>query len=304
MRECVDLEKYRITVFTPTYNRAKLLERVYKSLAKQADLSFIWLVVDDGSEDGTDVAVQSMIEEALFPIEYIYQKNGGKHRAYNTAVKNCKTEFFLILDSDDYLIPSAIETLKRYFGDLKRTSVSGIIGNIMDGKTQKIIGSKMPDIKYASGNELYQKYGLSGDTCRLYKTEILKKFLFPEIDGEKFVSENVVFDKIDGLYKMRVISEVLYVCEYQSGGYSSNIYKVHLDNPIGYAISLRSSFTSAVTWKKRMSYLILYIMWCRKMNLKIELESVQEKVYAVLITPIIGLFLLMKYPRFFFLHFK
>ena len=101
----------QITVFTPTYNREKLLWRVFESLQKQTDNNFRWLIVDDGSCDATGKAVALMMEKSAFNIEYIYQENGGKHRAHNTAVRKCQTEYMLILDSDDYLTKDAISVL-------------------------------------------------------------------------------------------------------------------------------------------------------------------------------------------------
>lgn len=45
------------TVFTPTYNRAHTLYRVYDSLVSQTFRDFEWFVVDDGSTDGTKTLV-------------------------------------------------------------------------------------------------------------------------------------------------------------------------------------------------------------------------------------------------------
>ena len=44
---------YKITVFTPAYNRAHTLEALYRSLQRQTFHNFEWLIVDDGSADGT-----------------------------------------------------------------------------------------------------------------------------------------------------------------------------------------------------------------------------------------------------------
>ena len=44
---------YKITVFTPTYNRAYIIEDLYRSLQRQTYTDFEWLVVDDGSADNT-----------------------------------------------------------------------------------------------------------------------------------------------------------------------------------------------------------------------------------------------------------
>ena len=47
-----------ITIFTPTYNRKKTLPKLYKSLKNQNDKDFEWLIVDDGSSDGTDKLIE------------------------------------------------------------------------------------------------------------------------------------------------------------------------------------------------------------------------------------------------------
>ena len=48
-----------ITVFVPTYNRGKLLERVYESLKVQTYRNFEWVIVDDGSTDDTTSIVET-----------------------------------------------------------------------------------------------------------------------------------------------------------------------------------------------------------------------------------------------------
>ena len=42
-----------LTVFTPTYNRAYILNQCYESLVRQSCKDFIWLIIDDGSTDNT-----------------------------------------------------------------------------------------------------------------------------------------------------------------------------------------------------------------------------------------------------------
>ena len=76
----------KLTVFTPAYNRAHTLPRTYESLKRQSCKEFIWLVVDDGSSDGTGELVRQWQQEKNgFEIRYVYQKNGGMHTAHNTA---------------------------------------------------------------------------------------------------------------------------------------------------------------------------------------------------------------------------
>ena len=102
----------KITVFTPTYNRAYIIEKLYHSLQRQTFKDFEWIVVDDGSEDETeDLFKKIQKDKNLFEIRYIKQKNGGKHRAINKGIEIAKGELFFIVDSDDYLIDTALKTI-------------------------------------------------------------------------------------------------------------------------------------------------------------------------------------------------
>ena len=85
--------QYLFTVFTPTYNRASTLPRVYEGLKPQTFRDFEWLIVDDGSRDNTRELVQMWQAEACFPIRYIYQPNRGKPTAFNRGVQEAQGSY-------------------------------------------------------------------------------------------------------------------------------------------------------------------------------------------------------------------
>src|SRR5579883_1323984 len=103
----------RFTVLTPTYNRVGYLGRVYESLCAQTFRDFEWIIVDDGSTDGTQELVSSW--KPFFPIRYTWKPNGGKHTAVNVGVAMAAGEFTLILDSDDHCIPHTLERLDYHW---------------------------------------------------------------------------------------------------------------------------------------------------------------------------------------------
>lgn len=299
------MNKIEITIFTPAYNRVEKLKKCFLSLKKQTFKNFIWLIVDDGSKDKTNEIVKKFEKEADFKIEYYYKKNGGKHTAHNFAVKKCTTDYFLILDSDDILESNAIEVLNKKIQLIEGEKfISGIIGNKCEINSHKVIGKELPNIEFASGIELYQKLNFFGDTLRLYKTKILKEYLFPEIKNEKFVAENVVFDQIDKKYKMLVIHEKLYMAEYCQDGYSRNINMVRINNPVGYSLSLKSTAETAIKFKKKMGVTILYIIWNRKFKIRNCFKSFKHHILFILCYPISIIFEKIKYPRFFFEMFE
>lgn len=297
-------ENRKLTIFTPTFNREKYIKRVFLSLNAQTSKNFIWMIVDDGSVDSTKQIVKSLIQISKFPIEYFYQDNSGKHIAYNSAISNCHSDYFMVLDSDDVLHNNAVAKINSLMEKIEnKDDIVGIIGNRFDYNTHQVIGKAMPNIAFASGNELYQKYGLKGDTVRVYKTALIKEYLFPRFDNEVFISENVIYDLIDKKYKMMVTNEELYYGEYLEEGASNNIYKIHMKNPLGYELSLRSSAESAVTITKKINYTILYMLWCKRIGLQNRLSG-NNKALSVILQPIAYIFDKVHFPRFFYLHFN
>ena len=220
----------KLTVFTPTYNRSELLTRVYESLKRQTCKDFCWLIVDDGSTDDTKSKVESFVGEGIIPIEYHYFENGGKMRAHNRGVERCKTEWFLCLDSDDLLTDDAAELILDCIGERDMSGLAGIVAHKGKSATELLSGVGFP--KGVEKSTLYGLYlkGFKGETTLVFKTEVLKKYPFPEIEGEKYVPEDYIYDKIDAEYEFLVLDRILTVCELISEGYTDSVRKLKEDN--------------------------------------------------------------------------
>ena len=209
-----------ITIFTPTYNRAHTIPRLYESLRQQTDYDFEWLVINDGSTDNTKhLFAQWKEEDNKFPIEYYETPNGGKQRAINEALRVAHGKYFFIVDSDDFLMPEAISFIKKAFDSLPSNEsfigISGIKGG-RDGLPLFHNKNKIPQGGYLDANNLErEKYGLQADMAEAFFTDKLKKYAFPMWEGETFTPEAVVWDKIalDG-YKIRWFDKVIYIGEY------------------------------------------------------------------------------------------
>ena len=188
----------KITVFTPTYNRAHLLDKLYTSLVIQTNRDFEWLIVDDGSIDDTKDVVQSFIKDDKIKIRYIFQENGGKHRAINKGLDHTKSELFFIVDSDDYLIPTAIEKIIYKYKTIENSKeFAGISFN--KGFTENKLVGKTFSLDYIDCTNLERgKKNILGDKSEIYRTEILRNIKFPEIEGENFMSEIVYGMKLLG----------------------------------------------------------------------------------------------------------
>ena len=250
-----------ITIFTPTYNRKQLIERLYHSLLTQTEKNFEWLVVDDGSTDDTEKYFSGLLsKQQPFPIHYIKQENGGKHRAINNGVKNASGELFFIVDSDDYLIENAIDKINQWAttlgGSHKWAGVAGLRGLTKD----RIIGQHNPSSRFidAKNNER-RKYNLLGDKAEIYFTKVLKKYPFPEIPGENFISEEIVWNAIarDGYY-LRWFNEIIYICDYLDGGLTKNNFK-NQNNPQGRLLWAKGQLaTFPNSWRERFLAIGIY----------------------------------------------
>ncbi|MBW4512540.1 MAG: glycosyltransferase family 2 protein [Scytonematopsis contorta HA4267-MV1] len=206
--------EYKFTVFTATYNRAHTLHRVYNSLMTQTFRDFEWLIVDDGSTDNTFDIVQNWKEEAPFPIRYFFQKNSGKHIAFNRGVKEAKGELFLNLDSDDACLANALERFKYYWNTIPANVKNQFSGAtcLCQDENGEIFGDYFPsDVTDCNLLELRYKFHVQGEKWGFHRTDILQQFPFPEIPNQKFCPENLVWSKIAKVYKTRFINEALRV---------------------------------------------------------------------------------------------
>ena len=196
------------TVFTPTYNRAHMLKRSYEALKGQTNKEFVWLIVDDGSTDDTKALVDSWIKENAISIQYIYQKNAGKQRAVNTGIKNCSTKYFSCLDSDDYYLPTTVENFKKHFAEIEdNPKIAGVLARRGNPEGQIIGNPNIPSGPFVMNfDELFRTYRFTGDTCRAYRTEVLRRFLYPEIE-DKFILESVMLSAIDQEYDLLIVNK-------------------------------------------------------------------------------------------------
>jgi len=257
----MNINNKRLTVFTPTYNRAYILEQAYNSLLNQTNKSFVWLIIDDGSTDNTESLVKKWIKEDKIEIKYYKQKNGGKQRAHNKAVKITDTEVFICLDSDDYFTHDAVELLISKWDKIQdKNKISGIVA-LRGLDKQTPIGTWLPTkIKYSPLNKLYSKYNFRGDTALLFRTNILEKYPFWVAKDEQFIGEGYVYNQIDQKYQMYLLNEVIYICKYLDDGYTNNVRKLIKDNPKGYMELNKQAAIYSTSLKERYMKTIKYMV--------------------------------------------
>ena len=254
------MSKKAITILKPAFNRAHLLDNLYKSIVSQTNHDFVWLVVDDGSTDDTKDRVESYIKEGLITIKYFYQQNKGKYVAHNTGVKLCETELIVCVDSDDELYPQAIEKTLDFWSSVKNDrSIAGIVSPKEMGGMSYFNDPPAKSTLMA----LYNKGKLVGETMLVYRTDVMREYLFPEVEGENFMSECVIYNQIDKKYFLAIQNEYLYKAEYQDDGLTRNAARVQWNNPKSVLIGYRSIAAFESNFVKAAKAYGCYLAWKR-----------------------------------------
>lgn len=233
-----------VTVFTPTYNRINLLAALYTSLCRQTSKDFIWLVIDDGSSDGTAKLIQQWKSENIIEIQYQYKENGGMHTAHNLAYDLIETDLNVCIDSDDYLTDNAVEKIIAFWDANKSDAIGGIYALDID-KKGTVTGEKFPDdlksfqgwgckiIIYGENNE--KRVKITGDKKFIAVTSAVKQYpAIPVFGGEKYYSLYYKQYFIERDYTMLILNEPVCIVEYLSDGSSLNMYSQYIRNPKGF----------------------------------------------------------------------
>jgi glycosyltransferase involved in cell wall biosynthesis len=274
------------TIFTPTYNRAYLLPKLYESLKSQTFKDFEWLIVDDGSTDGTRDLIDGWIKESLLDIRYYYQENGGKHRAINKSVPLARGKWFFIVDSDDYLPDNSLEIANKWLKTVEEDdSFAGVSGmRRINGIVPKV------DFEVLDLSPLRITEYIRVDKAEIFKTAILKKYPFPDIPGEKFCAEGLIWSRIGLRYKLRYFNEVIYFCEYLDEGLTKSSLMNRRKNPTYASIIYREQMRNMPALKEKIRAAINY--WRFVWFSKLERRFLDVPCFAFFLLPVGILFCL------------
>lgn len=262
-----------ITVFTPTYNRADLLQRCYESMQRQTNKNFIWMIIDDGSTDATKTKVYEWLESSNdFEIQYYYKQNGGLHTAYNEAISHIETELCVCIDSDDYMPDNAIQIILDFWTKNGSDEYAGIVGLdfTLDGN---VIGDKLPHQKCVNLIDLLiGKYSIiNGDRTNVVRTDLYKRVAPMHVfEGEKNFNPHYMHLLISQDYDFLVLNENLRYVDYQANGMTNSMLKQYKNSPNSFA-EIRKLYLSfddtSVQFKfKHSIHLVSSLLLSHKIN--------------------------------------
>ena len=232
-----------LTVFTPTYNRIRSLPRLYCSLLDQTDTRFEWLVVDDGSDDGTDGLISKWAVGAPFPIRYIRQENYGKHVAHNRGAREAAGDLFICVDSDDWLEPFAVETI---LSDSAALDAEESLLYPRRSVTQAALDAWFPaGVEKIEFADMRMKYSLVIETAIVFSADVLRRHPFPVVEGENYMPEGSAYYDFRDPELFLVRNTAFYRGEYLDEGLTKNIWSNWLNNPLGTTLALNKRYAAA-----------------------------------------------------------
>jgi len=284
----------KLTIFTPAFNRAHLLPRLYESLCNQTCQDFDWLVVDDGSSDGTKALVAGWISENKIPITYIYQENQGMHGAHNMAYRNINAALNTCIDSDDYMPLNGVALILSKWETIDQKKYAGIIG--LDAlESGAILGSKFRT-EYTTLEDFYLSGG-TGDKKLVYRTDVITKYPeYPIFEGERYVGLGTKYLFVDKDYEMATLNEVLVIVDYQSTGSSNTMFYQYMKYPKGFIYNRITTMKFSKSTKRKFIEAIHYISSCIILKRYNFLKDTPEKGLTLLAVPFgIALYLLIRF---------
>ena len=288
-----------LTIITPTYNRASTLIKCYESLLQQTCLAFEWLIVDDGSTDNTEAIVGEWIKQTdKFNIRYVKKQNGGKASALNVAFTMLETPYVCILDSDDYLVETAVESFlkEKELAD-KDNTCCGVMafrhnedGTVMGGKEIPMDSGKITMIDILSQD-------INTELFCFYKTSIISKLKFPIFPGEKFVSPQWLDSELARDYYFVPSRSHYCICVYMQDGLTRNKKRVIAKNPHGYTIIKRQYFELSKSIKVMIKNGIMYDCGCIIGKDQLWYKNSPKKILSILLMPIAFVVYLLRFRK-------
>lgn len=259
----------KISVLTATYNREKLLDKLYASLLINSNscpqIELEWLIMDDGSTDNTKTVCENYMLEKLIDVKYFYQENRGKMSAINSLVQKATGDLIIECDSDDYFTKDAFLIILQALSkceDMRNIYALVFLKYNQDGKNMG--NNFIKDDFHSTMFDLYFKEGRTGEKALVFNTKIRKNFKYELEKDEKFVTEARLHHKMDLQYEVACFNKPIMICEYKKDGYTKNINKQFTKSPYGYYEYFKEIFDQdmrGTTLKKRMYVYKHYILF-------------------------------------------
>lgn len=179
-----------LSVVIPTFNRAHVLPRSIDSVICQTYPNWELLIVDDGSEDGTEELVSSYVKKDV-RIKYFQRpidRLPGGNACRNVGAENSKGEYIAYLDSDDYWMESRLGECVKF---IERKNPDCFYSGRTLYDYSKFIINKSRSIGV---NEFSFDFLLSKDTMAATSSFVLKQMVSDYLEWNEDLLRNQDYD--------------------------------------------------------------------------------------------------------------
>lgn len=245
----------KLAICVPTYNRAKLLERLLQSIPTISDI--VVSICDDGSQDNTYQIIQN--HKSRISINYTYQNNRGRASALRKSILNCKAEFFMLADSDDYFEKDGIETIYNFIKKNSSTNFFVFPTRIKKNFTSTDVSlSNIPKTSYIS---LRSDYNLKHDLQEVIHYGLLINILYEDPLNIRRIPTSYLWFKASDISKCLPVDTLpVKTKEYLNDGMTANILSLKVRYPeymvLKYKIASQSKDYKSIFY--RFKYKILF----------------------------------------------
>ncbi len=256
------------SLILPAYNVAPYLERCLRSILDQGMTDYEVILVDDGSRDDTPCLCDAFAEK-YDSIRVIHKENGGLSSARNAGLAQAKGKYVWFIDSDDWIEPDALQTLREACETGADMVKFGYIR--AEGEGRKAYPGIMPAGEYRGdviGKLLHAAFTQAGKyQLSAWSHAYRREFLLA--NGMGFVSERIICSE-DYLFSLQalirakavlVLEQPLYVYDLRQGSLTQS-YKPDLAKRYTELHRrLRESFSQADRLKQYGSLIDRFYVW-------------------------------------------
>ena len=290
----------KISILTATYNRAKYLNNLYKSIVSNISSRFEveWLIMDDGSYDntedvcaklvGADKSVADIFGGSRLQVKYFKQENQGKMAAINNLSEHVTGDLWIECDSDDFFVENCFSKIVDEYEKISDRNDIYALAYLKQDLDGNNMGNDFKN-EESTMYDLYFKEHEDGEKALVFITNIRKNYRYELEHNERFVTEARMYHKMDKDYKIKCFNETIMICDYQEGGYTKNINKQFISNPFGYYKYfyeiLADMDTKNIDSSKRMYVLKHYILftYLTKNRLNLKIKGFKNKIMLILL---------------------
>jgi len=283
--------KYFFTIFIPTYNRGYCLKDVVLSCENSTFKDFEVVLVDDGSSDNTAQVVKELLESISFPLRYIYQKNQGKHVAFNLAVEQAQSTLFVTLDSDDSLMPLGLEKIHSLWCSMSEDEQQAFVSIEFRCLENGIASSAYPE-PYLDSTYVGRRRVCSskGEKRSAYRVDVLKEYPYPVVSSERYCRPGLIDIRMSNHYKTRFSNIIAIDAGHFPDGIGANRRKVIVSAPHAYRQYFLEEITEHEAFSSKKDLRSFYLRYCRSslnagVGLKQLFSEVPKKLLLLLVLP-------------------